>query len=89
MANIIWQSRTDAADNTIWEGDSPYHDDDGYHFRWGLRQALAGNQIVWFEAHDQELGEGGEVWQTLKEAMAACQKAHDHIIVHELENAHG
>lgn len=47
---------------------------------WRLKQRLVGNRIEWYACHDGELGgETGDVWNTIDEAKAATQEAHDHI----------
>lgn len=84
MSAINWQETWDERDNSIWEGLSPYSTDGdpsaGPNLHWRLKQLLCDNKVIWVAAHDSELG-GDENWPTLEEAKAACQKAHDHILV--------
>lgn len=79
---INWYDDLDDDDNTYWKGESPYVDgEDGPHFHWKLEQRLEGNRVIWVDCSDSELGGDGEFWETLKEAQAVCQKAHDNILV--------
>ena len=88
MAAIRWDEDFDDNDNSIWVGASPFTADSDPEavpdIYWRLRQRLANNRIEWYADHDAELGgETGEWWESLEEASAACQTAHDNIIATE------
>ena len=76
---IDWRQELDDNDNTVWEGDSPYHDA-GKPFVWRLRQRLEGNCIIWYADHDAELGGKGDTWPSIGKASADCQAAHNAIL---------
>jgi hypothetical protein len=83
---IEWEEIFDNNDNSIWEGNSPYHDN-GVFFRWRLKQKLCNNKIEWHEDHDAVINcvGCGYWWTSLEEAKKECQKCHDNILI-ELEN---
>lgn len=88
MAAIEWTEDWDDNDNSIWEAQSPYTTESGPDavpdIYWRLKQRLTGGKIEWYACHDAELGgETGDVWDTIEEAKAETQKAHDHILVSE------
>ncbi len=76
---INWREELDDNDNTYWEGDSPYTDDD-VPIRWRLVQRLEDNVVRWHSAHDSELGNLDEAWKTLELAKESCQRDHDNIV---------
>ena len=78
---IEWREETDDYDNTMWTADSPYLDE-GTYFKWCLRQRYRNNRIFWIADHDHELGGDWDdvEWDTLEEAKASVQEAHDRIL---------
>lgn len=92
---IDWIEMTDDDENSYLEGMSPYTGDSDPcavpDIAWRLRQRLFDNRIVWYADHDGELGgETGDAWDSLEDAKAEIQVAHDHILrteCDEVENA--
>lgn len=87
---IEWEEIFDNDGNSIWEGNSPCHDDNnGIFFRWRLKQQLCNNRIEWYGEHDAVIYRKGYCkrywWTSLEEAKKECQECHDNILV-ELGN---
>lgn len=76
---LDWTEDYDNDDNSIYEADSPYHDD-GISFKFRIKQRLVNNRIEFYDASDAECSLGGESWPTLKKAKAAMEKAYDTIL---------
>lgn len=80
----VWTEEIDDMDNSIWEADSPYHDD-GTPFLWRLQPRISVNKIEWYECHDFELMDMNDIggWPTIEEAKAAIAVKHAEIITNE------
>ena len=53
---LVWTETWDDDDNSIWEANGPYGDEEGGCLgSWRLVQRLRNNHVAWFEDHDPEL----------------------------------
>ncbi len=78
----VWSETWDYEDNSMWEANSPYHDD-GDAMVWRLKQRLVKNKIEWYEEHDADLmadPQNARTWKTLKAAKSAIAKDYAEII---------
>jgi hypothetical protein len=78
---IKWTEDFDDEGNSVWEGDSPYHDD-GVPFAWRIRQRLVNNLVEWYDDSTAELRDPFERnwWTTLKAAKEYFEVAHTSIL---------
>lgn len=78
---IEWQEWTDRHGNTYWEAESPLGTkSDPSRCSWRIKQGYMNNVVRFYADHIRDLPLYDKSWDTIKEAKAAIQAAHDAIV---------
>lgn len=78
---LQWQEDFDDMDNSVWEAQSAFHDGDGNHFKFRIRQKLQDNKHFFWDDSDSEVNGGDyQDWYTLESAKEDMQEANDNIV---------
>lgn len=74
---LHWERLYDDNDNSYYEANSPYHDDE-VPFKWRLRQRIRDDCIEWYEDHDAELlgDTPPRTWQHAGQGMYSIEDSH-------------
>lgn len=85
---LDWIESSDDHDNTSWEALSIFSSESGPDaipdIFWRIKQRLACDAIEYYAAHSAELCGANGPWDSLEEAKADCQRAHDESIANEM-----
>ena len=81
---LVWTETWDDDDNSIWEANGPFGDEEGGCLgSWRIRQLLRMNHILWVEDHDAELRDeytSQQSWSSLEMAKKDIENYHQEAI---------